>query len=82
MNYYIDKLNGEYYYDFPFLMGVSRLSSITLKYILDLEGIGRLSHNGELLYRLTDLYNSKLLSGYVLTNLIEIEKDEDDDIPF
>lgn len=73
MNYYIDTSTGEYYYDFPFLQGISRWSSITLQYILDREGIGRIRHNGEYLYRLKDLYDSKLLSQYVKANLIEID---------
>ena len=74
MNYYVK--DGQFYYDFQYLKGISNLSNSKLRFLLDKENIGKIKYCGFFIYSLRDLYNSSL-SKYIEPTIIEVE-DEDD----
>jgi hypothetical protein len=74
MTYYIK--NGEYFFDFPYLKGISKLSTLNLRFLLDKENIGKIEYSGFFIYSLRDLYNSSL-SQYIEPTIIDVEDDDD-----
>ena len=70
MTYYIN--NGEFYYDFPFLLGVTQITRKRLHFILNYEEIGRINYKGNYIYKLEDLHKSPVLSEYVKVNVVEV----------
>ena len=74
MTYYIK--NGEFFFDFPYLKGISKLSTLKLRFLLDKENIGKIEYRGFFIYSLRDLYNSSL-SQYIEPAIIELEDDDD-----
>lgn len=71
MTYYI--LNGKYYYDYHFLLGVSKLTSSQLNFIIKKEGIGRVKYKDTYIYKLEDLYRSPVFAKFVEVNVVDVE---------
>ena len=74
MTYYIK--NGEFFFDFPYLKGISKLSTSKLRFLLDKENIGKIKYRGFFIFSLRDLYNSPL-SQYIEPTIIEVEDEYD-----
>ena len=70
MTYYIK--NREFFFDFPYLKGISKLSTSKLGFLLDKENIGKIKYRGFYIFSLRDLYNSSL-SQYIEPTIIDVE---------
>jgi hypothetical protein len=65
--------NQRYYYSFLYLKALSGFSSHKLQYLLDKENISRVRYNEFWIYKLEDLYHSKIFKDLIQPNVVVID---------
>jgi len=72
MNIYIK--NRHYYYDFQYLKSISGFSTLKLQYLLDKEQISGVKYQNEWVFKLDDLYASKIFKDLIQPKIVEFDK--------